>query len=307
MIDNVDLIAICENNNFIRKFAEKAMPNIRFVSVVETLLDMNLDAVCLTTPPVAHYSIMKMLYEKKITRNILTEKPLAMNYQQAQQLCQLADLYGGTNMVGYQCRYSVTYQKAKELQEAGLIGKLTAFKCYAYSADFLGAKSSVHAKRRGGVLEDLGCHIVDLALWFLRELEVTEANITSIITEDSQDEIHMLVRTPSQITGEISCSWCKEGYRLPEIFLSLKGENGYISVNEDKVELGINNEKTQILYKQDLNDYTKYFSGGTHYYRQDTKFIQGIREGSAIEPSFKTASKVHEIIDKVAEVQKKEK
>ena len=57
------------------------------------------------------------------------------------------------------------------------------------------------------------------------------------------------------------------------------------------------NGKTTIWYKHDLKDFVPFFIGGSEYQRQDEMFIQAIRNGSRAEPSFKTAAKVHSLVD----------
>jgi predicted dehydrogenase len=299
MMEDVDLVALCENNKLVTRFARKAIPNTTIFTDIMQLQDVKPEAVFITTPPASHFPIIKTLYQEGITRNIFTEKPLVVNYAQAKQICELAESYGGINMVGYQCRFSRTYQKAKELFETGNIGKALFFKGEAFSADFLGVKSATHTNKRGGVIDDLGCHIIDLSFWFLGDMKVINSKVISIIGANSQDEAYILMQTVDNIKGEINCSWCKEGYRLPDIKLLIEGEKGSISVNEDKLEIKSKDGKNLVYYKQDLDDFSPIFIGGTHYYRQDSLFISAVRNNAPVELTFKKASTIQKIIDDI--------
>ena len=116
---------------------------------------------------------MKNLYAKEIVRNIFVEKTLASSYDQAKELCEIAKKIGGMTMVGYMKRFSVVFGKAKQLLTQGIFGEPSSFKAYAFSSDFLGStKESTSSALRGGALRDIGCHVIDLALWLFGDLEV---------------------------------------------------------------------------------------------------------------------------------------
>lgn len=298
MMDDVELVAVCEINGLVRKFAKKMIPNIAFVENLEELKIMALDALCITTPPSSHFLLIKTSYEKKIAQHIFTEKPLAINNIQAEELISLASRTGGVNMVGYHRRFSVTFCKAKQLLESGAIGYPMSFKGHAYSADFLKAKTAKQAINRGGVIEDSGCHVIDIALWLFGDMEPIHASVKTIIGEDSEDEAYIEVKTAGGLIGELNASWCKEGYRLPDMCLSIIGDKGTLMVNEDNVQLTINGIKN-IWYKHDLNDVVPFFIGGSEYQRQDQMFIKAIKEGIKAEPNFYTAAKIHKMVDAV--------
>jgi predicted dehydrogenase len=297
MLDGVELAAVCEKNGLIRRFGKKVIPNIAMVANLEELKDMRLDAVCVTTPPGSHFPIIKAVYEQHIAPNIFTEKPLASSYAQSQALCSMAETQGGVNMVGYHRRFSVVSLKAKQILDAGDIGAISSFKGQALSADFVGAKSPTQTIARGGVLEDSGCHAIDFALWLLGDMEVTKASVKAIIGEGSQDEAYLEVKTPGNLKGEFEFSWCREGYRLPDIGLSVTGSKGTLKVTEDMVSLTLNSGKSSIWYKHDLNDFVPFFLGGSEYQRQDAQFVKAIQQSLKVEPSFRTASRVEKLID----------
>lgn len=298
MLGNVELVAICEKNSLVRRFGKKVVPQINIVSNVSELRDVNLDAVIVTTPPASHFSIIKAVYEQGIARHVFTEKPLAADYEQSKQLCDMAAAHGGVNMVGYHRRFSVTFRKAKEFLEDEVIGKLISFEAHAYSADFLGARSPKQAIARGGVLEDSGCHIVDMVSWLLGNIEVEGAKVISLIGGGSEDEAYLTVKTKNGLQGELKASWCKEGYRLPEMELTIKGDQGNLTVNEDNVQIDLKDKPSAVWYKHDLHDSAPFSIGGNEYQRQAALFIDALQNGSKAQPDFLTASLVEYVIDR---------
>jgi predicted dehydrogenase len=300
MFKNVELVAICEKNSLVRTFGAKTIPDVLITPDILQLRDSRIDAVFITTPPSSHSPIIKSLCENNITKNIFTEKPLAHNYQQAQELCALSKKYLNVNMVGYHRRFAVTFRKAKALLEAEKLGLVQSFSAHALSADFFKAKAAKAAIMRGGVLEDSGCHIIDTLDWLLGDVSVVKASIKSIIGEDSIDEANLTVKTSSNVEGNIEMSWCKEGYRLPSMAITITGVKGKMIANEDFVQLD-SLGKTEKWYKHNLDDFAPFSIGGNEYQREDELFLNAIDGKAKALPDFLIASHVEQVIDQANE------
>lgn len=298
-LNSVELVSFCEISPLVRRFGKKVIPSVGIVAGVQELAGMGLDAVYVTTPPRSHFGIVREIYDAGIAHHVFVEKPLASSYFEAQELCRLAEKHGGINMVGYDRRFSVTFGKAKRILDEGTLGQLSSFEAYAYSSDFLGSKGRSKASSRGGVISDLACHAVDIALWFFGRLEVKSAKVESLLGDGSQDAVDFQVASPASLEGWIRSSWCKEGYRMPEIGLIVRGSSGTMKVDEDKVEVNLGKDAPFLWHKHDLGDNVPFFIGGTDYVREDEFFIRSVLNGSPAEPSFSTASKVEEIIEHV--------
>ena len=72
-----------------------------------------------------------------------------------------------------------------------------------------------------------------------------------------------------------------------------------MTVNDSNVIVESSGKKPLILYRPALNDNVPFLLGDPEYYREDDHFITSILNGDKAEPSFRTASKVDYIIDKV--------
>jgi len=124
-------------------------------------------------------------------------------------------------MVGYMARFAVTFQKARELVKTDAIGDVVSFKGYAYSSDFISIPEKSYL--RGGVLRDLGCHVLDLALWYFGDLTMTEAWIDPKIPVNGESSATFHVTGRNRLVGEFDISWCKKGYRIPDYGLVIQG------------------------------------------------------------------------------------
>ena len=128
ILPGVELAAVCEKGSFTRKLVKKVLNGIPVVGDVSEFSGLNLDAVFVTTSTLSHFSVAKTVYQKQIARHLFIEKPLTWNYVQSKELCELAARNGGVNMVGYLRRFMVTFMKAKELLNQGVIGEPVSFK-----------------------------------------------------------------------------------------------------------------------------------------------------------------------------------
>jgi predicted dehydrogenase len=298
VMPDVELAALCEKSAMTRRLLKRVFSGVQIVDDVTKMADFNLDAVYVTTPIASHYRVVKAVSKENVARNLFVEKTLASNPEEAKELCQLASNSGGVNMVGYLRRFYVTFRKAKDLLSQGVVGQLSSFKAYAHSSDFLGVESNMAASR-GGVLRDLGCHAVDLALWFFGDLEVCWTRPASPNSDDTDDSADFKVKCQDGLDGEFSVSWRAEGYRTPEVGFSIVGSKGVIVVNDDKVELTLQNGKKSVWYRHDLDDNVPFWLALPEYYREDQCFVKSIMDSVTAEPSFLSGSKVDEIIGQV--------
>lgn len=299
-LPNVQLVACCDKSRLILRFFRKAFNRIQLVDDVEKLCDLDLDVVYVTTPIPTHFPIIKIICDKEMTRSIFVEKTLASSFDKAEELCRLSQSLGGVSMVGYMKRFSVTFRKAKEILDQAAIGRLLSFSAYAYSSDFFGADKGLRASAsRGGVLRDLGAHVLDLALWFFGDLKVESALIESLTGENSENSVHFKARNYDGLDGSFDISWSMENYRLPEFGLVIRASNGLMKVDDYKVELEFNDRKLCRWYRQNLDDSVGFLLGEPEYFREDKYFVESVLNGRAAEPSFSAASKVDGFIDQV--------
>jgi predicted dehydrogenase len=290
----VQLSALCEKSRLITRFCKKLFNGVHVVNDIAELSDLNLDIVYVTTPISTHHLITKYVYENEIARNLFVEKTLASNAIEAEDLCNLSLKFPGKTMVGYVRRFSVVFRKAKEILSQEPLGKLTSFSGYAYSSDFVDYTNSKQLIARRGVLRDLGCHLFDLALWFFGDLQVN--SVRNSLIEGAK---HIRVSNTDCIDGQFSVSCCMENYRLPEVGLLVNGLKGILRVNDDKVELNLKDGKSFTWYRHDLNDNVTFHLGAPEFFTEDAQFISSVLNDYVVEPSFHTASKIDDFIERI--------
>jgi len=296
VIPNVQLAALCDKNWLMRKFAKNTLKAPIVTDELDKMADLNLDVVYVTTPIPSHYYVLKEIFSRNIAHNLFVEKTLASSFAQCQELCKLADSSGGHTMVGYMKRFSVTFKKAKEILDQGALGTLKSFDAYAYSSDFFGVKKDSASNARGGVLEDLGSHISDLTLWLFGDLlSSCEISSSKLKPDCAQFEINS-----NNLTGKFDVSWIKEGYRMPEFGMIIRGTKGTVRVDDTALSYELyNGQPSKTWYRQSLDDHVNFFLGDSEFYRENDCFIKSIFSDTKSEPSFQTASKVDYLFEQV--------
>jgi predicted dehydrogenase len=296
----VKLCAVCDKSKLILRISKKIFRDVQVVDDLQKLAGLNIDAVHVTTPIPSHHPIARMLYSQRIAGNLFVEKTLATNYDGAKELCSLAEDFGGVNMVGYMKRFSVTFRKAKDLLDKHVLGEVESFEAYAFSSDFSDVRQgSQVAGARGGVLEDLGSHVLDVALWFFGDLQIGSAKLESLISSGSEDTASFDVKGSGGVEGHFDMSWCKRDYRMPEFGLVIHGSNGVMNVDDDGLRLEVSKGQSGKWYRHDLGDSVRFLLGGPEYSREDEYFIKSVLGKTNAEPSFLTASKVDYVIEQV--------
>jgi predicted dehydrogenase len=302
VLPNVEVAALCDKSRLMRTLAKHAFRGATVTDSIDKFSRLNLDAVYVLTPIPSHYPIIKEIYSKNLARHVFVEKTLTSKYSHSEELAKLSEEGDGVNMVGYMKRFGVTFIKVKALLEQQSIGEIDSFDAYAFSSDFAYApEGSTISKARGGVIEDLGSHVVDLAFWLFSDLKVTYAKVNSRITVDSLDDVTFGVSGADGVQGQFEVSWRKMGYRMPEFGLTIRGEKGTLTANDDEVHLKLNDGQSIRWYRHDMNDNVGYFLGGSEYWREDKHFVDSILAEQKALSNFKGTLSVDFLLEQVRE------
>ena len=142
-------------------------------SLAELLQTADVDAVLIATP---HDQLAPMaLSAIRAGKHVLVEKPMAMDEAQAREVEFAAASAGVTCMVGYSFRYGMARYVA-DLLARGAVGDLRAI-TGSIGTPPMNGDWVARSESGGGPLMYVGCHLIDLALWFVAE-EPTSVSAT---------------------------------------------------------------------------------------------------------------------------------
>ena len=135
--------------------------NKAYGSYEELLDDKDVQAVYIPLPNGLHFKWVKAALEKK--KNVLCEKPMALNAEDAKELFKTAQENNVVLMEAYAYLHSPYVKSLKEDVESGIIGKVdyieSAFHTQGYKEDI-----RLYKDQGGGAMYDLGCYCTTMIL-----------------------------------------------------------------------------------------------------------------------------------------------
>lgn len=156
------LYAVVERSE---KKAKDLYPNvISYNSVDELLTDENIELVIINTPNYTHFEYAKKALEAG--KNVIVEKPFTTNVQEAEQLINLAKVKNKFLTVYHNRRYDSDFKTVKKILDKGALGDIVYanFRFERFKPELSVKKHKEGDEKGGGIVYDLGPHIIDQAL-----------------------------------------------------------------------------------------------------------------------------------------------
>ncbi|MFK0041909.1 Gfo/Idh/MocA family oxidoreductase [Paenarthrobacter sp. NPDC090517] len=188
--------------------AEALYPEARIVNTPQDILALadQLDLVVLGTPPATHFPLAKAALEAGL--DVVVDKPFTVHSAEGEELIHLAAKLGRVLTVYQNRRWDGDSLTVKKLLDAGTLGTVTRFEVgmERWAPEIAKAwKASATAEDGGGVLFDLGTHVLDLTLRFFGPATVTFAEITARRPQESaDDDVFLALQHESGVVSHVT-------------------------------------------------------------------------------------------------------
>jgi predicted dehydrogenase len=163
----------------------------------------------------------------------------------------------------------------------------------------------------GGVLIDIGIHVIDLLLLFFGKIKNVSTEKISFVVPEIDDSVTGLLRFENGLTCIFETSWNVKNYRLQETTLEINGTLGKIKVNEDyvKIQYFESDEESneEILYRQSLYKGVHLDIGGSMYASEDADFVNCLENGTQPGSNVINSIQVQSVIDSIYKSSKSNK
>lgn len=154
---------MCRNLNSAENFAKKYNVPEFFDDANKVINNKNIDAIYIATPPNTH-----MMYAKQAIlagKAVYVEKPMGLNFEECQEVLELANEKNVHLFVAYYRRALPYYQKIKEIIDNNEIGEIRSVNILHFTKkpenqELVWRRDSKIAG--GGLFYDLGCHTLDI-------------------------------------------------------------------------------------------------------------------------------------------------
>lgn len=187
--------------------ASTRYPGARLVGTPADLVELagELDLLVLGTPPATHYPLAKAALEAGL--DVVVDKPFTVRSAEGAELIELAARLGRVLTVFQNRRWDGDYLTVQGLLESGVLGTVTRFESRfeRWSPEVAKAwKAAATADDGGGVLFDLGTHLLDQAVQLFGPATVTHAELAARRTgEMTDDDVFLALRHESGVTSHL--------------------------------------------------------------------------------------------------------
>ncbi len=300
--ERAELVACCDNKKD-RADGTAEKYGIKAYYDYEKMLDNErLDAVHLCLPHYLHSKVAMAAFERGV--NVLTEKPMDVDYASAEKTVAKAKELGVLYGVIFQCRYNNAAVLVKRAVSEGRLGKVlsasstltwTRPDSYYQESDWKGTWD----KEGGGVVIDQAIHSIDLVNWIVGdEVESVSCSMAN--------RGHKIVNVEDSAEGLITYKngvrygfYCMNNYRCDEpIEIKLYCEKGKVRFGYDDAYIEYFDGRKEEAH-QDEN--TVDYEGGKDYWgfqhgKQIEQFYKACLGEEALEISGEEALKTHKLI-----------
>lgn len=211
-----------------RQFAERHGASTSLADYRE--LAGKIDVALVATSNVSHAEIACFLLDHGI--HVLCEKPLAPSVADAKKMAAAADRSGARLMAAHSRRFNPNVELCCDLVSRGFVGKLETVSA-ALSGSYGAWPSRTDFRRQrvgGGVLLDLGVHLIDFAL----SLGTGPARVVSCVASDAlgwgvENDVDLTLELAGGGRAMLSCSYAL-GLRRS---IRIDGDGGWIETPLD--------------------------------------------------------------------------
>lgn len=233
------LVAVCDANALAAKEWGEKLEVPYFESADDMLAAVKVDAAVVAVPHFAYLPIIESLARRKV--NILKEKPLAMNFDEAVAIANVVEEHGINLTIAVQRKHNKIYKTY--LEYATQIGDIFSIHGH-YTLNIAQLDSDWRRSRElagGGAVLDMGYHLMDLVVWYFGIPERISAELgyhnraqQDYDVEDTakvQFSYHVGKR---RILGSLLLSRI---YPEKDELISIYGTKGTVAISKDRIEL----------------------------------------------------------------------
>lgn len=236
---NAELVAVCDTANYILR------PIARYTGIAtytdyEAMLETEiLDAIIIATPSSLHANMVELALKHNL--HIFCEKPFCLDVSEGQRLVNEAKQRNLVTQVGYHHRFIATFEEARTVVAAGLLGKVSHARVECYGPVVLKKTSKTWRTRKsdgGGCLYDYASHGIDLLNFlFGRPADVTGSFLGRIYSQDVDDEVYSTLVYDDGKTAYVSANWSDDSHRKMSTQVSIWGDNGKLVAGRQELSL----------------------------------------------------------------------
>ena len=196
--DNCELTAVCDlNPEAARQTAERFDIPAWYTNTEEMLSKERPDLVSVCVPNGFHKEMTMLALS--YGAHVMCEKPVAIKYDDAKEMYDEADRLGKMLVACQVVRFYPEYRFAREMYDQGVLGDVYYSEFSLTRRRGIPKWGAFHKKSAsgGGVLCDLGVHMIDSALWAMGDARVRSVNgmTSSYLAKNETDIVTSVIES----------------------------------------------------------------------------------------------------------------
>jgi myo-inositol 2-dehydrogenase / D-chiro-inositol 1-dehydrogenase len=295
---DAELVAVSDANiEFAKKTA--AITGAKAVSdIAEIYNNKDIEAVLIATPTDTHVDYLKRAAEAG--KAIYCEKPIGLDYEEAEQAVRAVRVAGVPVMLGFNRRFDASHAAVKEAVERGDVGKVEIVQLTSRGPK---PPPISYVKVSGGQLRDQTIHFFDLLRWLTNDEPVEVYAIGAALVDPAIGE-----------AGDVDTSIVSirmASGALCQIDSSRRAAYGYDERIEVFGSAGMAESTRQNFRGVSLYQGRQILQDGLHpgwferieqsYYEAIDAFLKSVEKGEPPSPSLEDGLKAQLIADKATE------
>lgn len=214
--------------------AQKAQDKAReagltvYDSLEQVLKDASVEAVLIATPNDVHKALS--IAALRAGKQVICEKPVAMNVGELDDILAVAAETGNTFMVHQNRRWDPDFLVIRELYQNGQIGDLFQIESRVQGANGIPGDWREQAEHGGGMLLDWGVHLIDQILWLIdNPVKSMAADFSYVLGQEVDDGFILYLTFENGIRSLIEVGTTNYS-QLPRWYV--KGLNGAAKIDD---------------------------------------------------------------------------
>ena len=207
-LKDVKVVALCDLDG---TRAKKLSRRFRVPKIYEESSELfkgeRLDIVDICTPGFTHRRLCMEAIQNGV--NVLVEKPLALSVAEGKEIDKASKNKDVKVCVVHDYRFKEPFVKAINMYKQGKIGRIKEITSVQHGLSIYSLPPWLwNEKRSGGILYDLGIHIVDLQAWFCgKHEEIIGINAKFDEKLNYHTDIQAIIKYETGATGILDLVW----------------------------------------------------------------------------------------------------
>jgi len=227
-LKDCEVVGIVDNSPEVLKKA-KDLFNVNVYNSVEELLANDVDAVTVAVPTKFHYDIASKVINENI--DLLIEKPITDDVNEAEKLVRLAKKKDVKLMVGHIERFNPMVQRVKTILDSTSLDDI--YFCASY-------RLNPGIRTTDSAVIDLSTHDIDVFRYLLKS-EVKEVDANAVFENDVEKHVVASLHFSNGIIATINSSLL---YPMKKRELVILGKNSLIEGNYMSQDISIYTRKS---------------------------------------------------------------